>query len=146
MNGLPVGETLHGLMHAYKRALREGYTEAHIGLSVSQIRVLKGVARLQNGTAQNIADRMRQDKGRIARLIKSLAADGLIIREPHPEDSRSRWLRLSGKGQELMDYIAVVEARAGARMAHGLSQADMQRFTELAEFMITNLEQPKERL
>ena len=31
----PIGETLHRLLHAYKRAMRDGYTTAGIELTVS---------------------------------------------------------------------------------------------------------------
>ncbi len=136
----PAGETLHRLLHAYKRAMREGYAAADIALTIGEIRVLKGIAHHRHGTAQHIADRMRQDKGRIARLIKRLVADGLVVRQPHPDDSRSQLLELTEPGQELADRIAAIEARAGARMAGGLSAADLARFTELAEAMIANLE------
>ncbi|MGB7756088.1 MAG: MarR family winged helix-turn-helix transcriptional regulator [Salinisphaera sp.] len=136
----PAGETLHRLLHAYKRAMREGYAAADIALTIGEIRVLKGIAHHRHGTAQHIADRMRQDKGRIARLIKRLVADGLVVRQPHPDDSRSQQLELTEPGQELANRIAAVEARAGARMAGGLSAADLARFTELAEAMIANLE------
>src|SRR5690625_598105 len=142
-NSLPIGETLHKLLHAYKHAMRQGYIEAGIELNVSQIRVLKGIARLHDGTAQNIADRMHQDKSRIARLIKDLAANGLVIREPHPVDQRSRQLRLTDKGRDLLDRIVGIDARAGARMAGGLPETDMQRFIDLAEAMMANLEQSR---
>lgn len=145
MNSTPViGETLHRLLHAYKRAMRDGYAEADIGLTVSHIRVLKGIASLGDGTAQNLADRMRQDKGRVARLIKDLAAEGLIARTPHPNDSRSRQIALTAAGREMRQRIAAIEARAGARMADGLSADDLNHFTALAESMIANLEQPTE--
>lgn len=102
--------------------------------------MLKGIARNRHGTAQHIADGMRQDKGRIVRLIKGLMNDGLVARHPHPDDSRSQLLELTEAGHERADRIAAVEARAGARMAGGLSAADLARFTELAEAMIANLE------
>jgi len=141
MNTTPViGETLHRLLHAYKRAMREEYDAADIDLTVSHIRVLKGIAGLREGTAQNIADRMRQDKGRIARLIKDLADEGLIERRPHPTDSRSQQLALTPTGRDMRQRIATIEARAGARMAEGLPEADIHRFIELAEAMIANLE------
>ncbi|GAB3673947.1 MarR family winged helix-turn-helix transcriptional regulator [Salinisphaera aquimarina] len=139
-----IGETLHRLLHAYKRAMREEYDAADIGLTVSHIRVLKGIAGLREGTAQTIANRMRQDKGRIARLIKDLADEGFIARRPHPTDSRSQQLALTPAGREIRQRIAMIEARAGARMADGLLEADIHRFIELAESMIANLEQSQD--
>lgn len=139
-----VGETLHRLLHAYKRAMREEYDAADIGLTVSHMRVLKGVAGLPDATAQAIADRMRQDKGRIARLLKDLADHGLIERCPHPQDNRSRQLVLTPAGRAMREHLAQIERRAGARLAADLPAEDLQRFTQLAETMITNLEQPGE--
>ncbi|MGN8159817.1 MarR family winged helix-turn-helix transcriptional regulator [Salinisphaera sp. SWV1] len=141
----PTGETLHRLLHAYKRAMRDGYAAADIDLTVGEIRVLKGIARSRHGTARHIAERMRQDKGRIARLIKGLVTAGLVVRQPHPDDNRSQQLELTDAGRELAARIASVEARAGARMAGGLSDTDLARFTDLAEAMITNLEHAQDR-
>lgn len=140
----PIGETLHRLLHAYKRAMQQGYIEAGIDLNVSQIRVLKSISGSRERTAQDIAGRMRQDKSRIARLLKRLATDGLITREPHPDDHRSQQLRLTNQGRALLDHISAIDARAGVRMAGHLSDSDMRRFIALAESMMANLEQSKE--
>lgn len=140
-----VGETLHRLLHAYKRAMREGYSAADLEWSVSHIRVLKGIARQADASAQHIAERMRQDKGRIARLIKDLERDGLVERHPHPDDSRRRQLRLTANGRAITGKIATVEAQAGARMATGLTGTDIHHFIELAETMIANLDRTENR-
>lgn len=141
---LPIGESLHRLLHAYKRAMREEYEAADIGLTVSHARVLKGVAGSENGTAQRIADRMRQNKGRIARLIKDLVDEGLVARRPHPDDSRSQQLTLTEAGRDMRARIAAIEAQAAARMADGLPERDVLRFIDLAEAMIANLEQSQD--
>lgn len=142
----PIGESLHRLLHAYKRAMREEYEAADIGLTVSHARVLKGIDRLEDGTAQHIADRMRQNKGRIARLIKDLVGQGLVERRPHPDDSRSQQLSLTQTGHDMRARIAAIEAQAAARMAGGLPADDVHRFIDLADTMIANLEQSQDRI
>ncbi|ERJ20049.1 transcriptional regulator [Salinisphaera shabanensis T35B1] len=136
----PIGETLHRLLHAYKRAMRDGYTTAGIELTGAQIRMIKGIASDPDASAQAIAKRTRQDKGHIARLIKDLEGEDLITRRPHPSDSRYRQLKLTAAGHALATRIAEVEAEAGARMARHLPDPDIERFVELAEAMIANLE------
>ncbi|WP_158583470.1 MarR family winged helix-turn-helix transcriptional regulator [Salinisphaera sp. Q1T1-3] len=136
----PTGETLHHLMHAYKRALRDGYAEAGIALTVSQIRVLKSIAGLEQATAGAVGTRMRQDKGRITRLLQSLRAEGLVTDAPNPKDSRSRHLRLTAEGRALRQRIAGIEEAAGDRMAAGLSSETLAIFTQAADAMIANLE------
>lgn len=136
-----IGDALHRLLHAYKRAMRESHAESGIELPIMHIRALKGIARVPNCTAQTIADRMRRDKAQIARAIKDLIADSLIQRHPHPDDQRSQCLRLTPTGQALVERIARNEIQAGLRMAEGLSDAQMQDFVRLAEAMSVNLEQ-----
>ncbi|MES1952489.1 transcriptional regulator [Salinisphaera sp. S4-8] len=136
----PIGETLHQLLHAYKRAMRDGYATAGIELSVAQIRMIKGIASHPGTSAQDISARARQDKGHIARLIKDLESEGLLTRYPHPQDSRYRQLELTPAGSTMAERIRTVEAEAGARMARALPETDIKRFVELAEAMIVNLE------
>lgn len=138
-----IGESLHQLLHAYKRSLREGYAAAGIELTVAEIRVLKGIARASDCTAQTIAERMLQDKGRIARLIKSLQSAGLVDRQPHPEDSRSRRLSLTPGGKALSRRIADIETEAGQRMGAGLAEDELTHFIGLANAMAANLDDRK---
>ncbi|WP_423822495.1 MarR family transcriptional regulator [Salinisphaera sp. SPP-AMP-43] len=141
MNATAIGESLHRLLHAYKRALREGYAAAGIELTVSEIRVLKSIARAAQCTAQTIAERMLQDKARIARLIKSLQSAGLIDRQPHPADSRSQQLTLTVAGERLYRRIVDIETEAGQRMGAGLSENELTHFIGLANAMAANLDQ-----
>ena len=142
----PIGETLHRLLHAYKRAMRDGYTTAGIELTVAQIRMIKGIARDPDASAQDIATRTRQDKGHIARLIKDLEGENLVMRRTHPSDSRYRQLQLTTAGRALAERIAEVEAEAGARMAGQLPANDIERFIDIAEAMIAHLESSKSPL
>lgn len=134
------GESLHCLFHAYRRALREGYEAAGIGLSVSQIRVLKSVAARPDASARDIGHRMNQDKGRIARLLKSLEMAALIERWPDPADQRSRRLSLTAAGRTLRERIRTIEAEAGARLAGDLSPERLADFAQTADALIANLE------
>lgn len=120
--------------------MREGYAAAGIDLTVAEIRVLKSVAHTTGCTAQTVAERMLQDKGRIARLIKSLVADDLVVRQPHPKDNRSRCLLLTANGRALVQRIALIEAEAGERMAAGLGADQIRDFVHLADAMSANLE------
>ncbi|WP_353110574.1 MarR family winged helix-turn-helix transcriptional regulator [Salinisphaera dokdonensis] len=135
-----IGESLHRLLHAYRRAMREGHAAAGIELPVTHIRALKGVAHSRSCSAQTIAGALRLDKGQISRLIKDLRTDGLIEQRPDPDDSRSRRLSLTAEGTAMVERITVVEAKAGERMAAGLDDAQLRDFVRLADVMAANLE------
>lgn len=134
------GETLHRLVHAFKRAMREGLQDADMPLPISQMRTLKWIIKSPGVTAQQIAARTGQDKGRITRLVKELEENGLIERRPHPEDGRSQTLHLTPKGDALMEEYRAVESKIRTRMANGLSQKQITDFNEIASLMADNLE------
>ncbi|WP_417812272.1 MarR family winged helix-turn-helix transcriptional regulator [Thalassospira alkalitolerans] len=134
------GETLHRLIHAYKRAMREGLAAADMPLPVSHMRTLKWIAKTPGVTAQYIAAATGQDKGRITRLIKELEDKNLIERRPHPEDRRSQTLHLTREGDALVDNFKTVETKVRTRMAGNLSQSQIQDFNRVASLMADNLE------
>ena len=139
-----LGESLHRLLHAYKRVLQDGIARAGIPLTVGQIRVLKGITDLPTCTAQAIASGMQQDKGQIARLVKELEARELVTRSPDPEDSRRLVLEATPSGRAMRERLAAVEVEAGAAMAAGLDADQVATFVRLAELMTCNLQNSEE--
>lgn len=134
------GESLHRLLHAYRRALREGHAAAGIALPVTHLRALKGVAHAGGCSAQAIAETLRLDKSQISRLVRDLRANSLIEQHPDPADNRSRRLSLTPDGAAMVEHIAAVEAEAGERMAAGLDRGQLRNFIGLADLMAANLE------
>ncbi|MBU6955577.1 MarR family winged helix-turn-helix transcriptional regulator [Hahella sp. HN01] len=138
-----VGESLHRLLHAYKRAMRQAYQEVNLTLAVSHIRSLKVInhAREKNTlcTAQVIAERLQRDKAQITRVVKDLLEEGLIEKRDNPEDRRSQLLHLTQKGVDAYKTIKEVEALAGSRMAQGLNADEIREFVKLANAMAENL-------
>nr|WP_067290240.1 MarR family winged helix-turn-helix transcriptional regulator [Marinobacterium profundum] len=142
----PVGEALHRLLHAYKRAMRQSFQAHGIDLAISHIRTLKVIhyhlRSKQPCTAQLIVTRLERDKAQIARLLQDLLAAELIEKHPNPEDRRSQILRLTQAGSAVLERIAHAEQDAGLQMAQGLSHEEMQSFIRLANAMTGNLAAP----
>ncbi|WP_110643081.1 MarR family transcriptional regulator [Salinicola sp. CPA57] len=139
MPGMTVGEPLHQLMHAYKRALRQAYAEAELDLTVSHIRTLKAIRSQMPCTAQHIAHRTQRDKAQITRLLRDLLDAGIIAKSPHPDDRRSLILSLTAHGQAVMKQVDTCERQAHARLSSGMTQADLEAFLRLSRLMISNL-------
>ncbi|WP_110647454.1 MarR family winged helix-turn-helix transcriptional regulator [Salinicola peritrichatus] len=134
-----IGESLHQLMHAYKRALRQAYADAGLTLTVSHIRTLKAIRSLAPCTAQRIAQRTQRDKAQITRLLHDLLDAGIIAKRPHAEDRRSRILALTAHGHGVMEQIDESERHAHQRLAAGLDAADLETFVRLSRLMVDNL-------
>lgn len=144
MSDSPIGEALHQLLHAYKRALQQSYQARGIDFGIGHIRSLKVINAHQATpaspcTARQIVARLQRDKAQIARLVKDLLAAELIDKHDNPEDRRSQILRLTPVGEAMLARIQEAEQHASLRMARGLSQDEMHAFVRLAKSMTGNL-------
>ncbi|GHB27545.1 MarR family winged helix-turn-helix transcriptional regulator [Salinicola rhizosphaerae] len=140
MSDPQVGEALHQLMHAYKRALRRAYRDADLELSVSHIRALKAIRTLAPCTAQHISQRTQRDKAQITRLLKDLLAADVIARSPHPDDRRSQILSLTPMGFAVLSRIDASERQVHDNLAQRLNVDDLDAFLRLSRLMIDNLQ------
>ncbi|WP_412558099.1 MarR family winged helix-turn-helix transcriptional regulator [Thalassospira sp. MIT1370] len=134
------GETLHRLVHAYKRSLMNAMVDADMPMPISHKRVMKWIIRIPGITAQQMAEKSGQDKGRITRLLKELENDGLIERRPHPIDRRSQTLHLTAAGETRMEAFRTVEQHVRTRMTRGLTPQQIRDFVEIANLMADNLD------
>ena len=138
MNTPLLSEALHRLMHAYKKQLREGMEKKDISLPVTQIRALKGICRRPDITAQQIAQRLRQDKAQVTRALNGLIESGLIEKTANPNDGRSHNLKPTSAGKRLLAKFDRIEVQASARMTRNLSAKDLKTFIRIANVMTDN--------
>ena len=83
----------------------------------------------------------RLDHSTINKSVRRLEAAGLVRREPSPEDGRVTLVFLTEKGRELEKAAKAAWAELERRTVAGLSEAEQQRFRELALRIIPNIEQ-----
>lgn len=140
MSSLPLSETLHKLVHAYKTQLRSDIMAQNITLPVTHIRVLKGVCRNPECTAQSIAQRMQRDKAQITRVLNELQHTRLITKIDNPNDGRSQLLRPTRAGEKIMAQIMIAERQTVAHMTQGLSAGDVETFIRLATIITNSVE------
>ncbi|WP_026263252.1 MarR family winged helix-turn-helix transcriptional regulator [Paenibacillus sanguinis] len=69
-------------------------------LTPSEIHTLEAVGPEGNVLMSELAARLGVTKGAVTQLIARLEPKGLVIRSPHPSDSRSTLISLSGLGCE----------------------------------------------
>lgn len=130
-----LNEALHRLLHAYQKQLRASIRQHQILLSITQIRVLKGVGRIPDCTAMAIAHRMGQDKSRVTRVLNELAHEGLIERSANPTDRRSQLLEPTQPGMEMLEMISMLEDEAATSLTSQLSNNELETFLRIASIM-----------
>ncbi|MFC0337533.1 DNA-binding transcriptional regulator, MarR family [Kushneria avicenniae] len=138
------GHALFGLLHVYKRALRERYLKAGITLPLSHLRVLREIGGHQGVMARELAEALLQDKGLITRVTRELEREGLVERHPHPSDSRAAHLRLSNDGRALHERINAIEQACDAQMTAALSDDQASAFIRTVNAMTEQLDRPQE--
>ncbi|WP_444944010.1 MarR family winged helix-turn-helix transcriptional regulator [Microbulbifer sp. ZKSA006] len=139
MNDIAINESLHQLIHAYKRRLRAGMQAQQIGLPVSHIRVLKGVYKFPMSTARSIAQRMQLDKGQITRILNELVHSGLVEKSDNPDDRRSQFLTLTTDGISTLETVSGQEAEVARQMTRNLSTEELENFARIARAMVANM-------
>lgn len=136
-----LSESLHGLIHVYKKHMKDAIRAEKITLPISHIRVLKGISVHPQCTAQDVVKVMQRDKAQITRTLNELQNDDLINKVDNPDDGRSQLLLLTGRGKRLMTRLNSVEEQVAARMTQTLSSHDIDAFMRIANVMSNSINQ-----
>lgn len=105
--------------------LREGLLESPYALT--EARVLYELAQAPDLGASELARRLGLDAGYLSRILRRFETDGLLAREPVPEDGRRATLRLTEAGRQ---EFAVLDAASRGQvrgLLAGLSDAARRR-------------------
>lgn len=133
------GDSLYRLFYAYQRALRDARRRGGPDLTVAQIRVLKNAYFLAEATVHHIAEITDIDRAQITRIVAGLRERELITSHTNPRDRRSPIIECTAPGRALIEPIMGIYREAGACMAAGLSDAEVDRFVAVADTMADNL-------
>jgi len=95
----------HRLASSVARLNRRLRQERNIDLTPTQLAVLGTVHLMGPVTPSAIAEREGVRPPSITRTLNCLADDGFILRDPHPDDRRQVLVRLSDKGEALVEEL-----------------------------------------
>jgi DNA-binding MarR family transcriptional regulator len=114
---------LFALLHAAGSA--EGFVEARlaaIGLSLPKLTALHRLVEAgESLPLGQLAERLACVKSNVTQLVDRLEADGLVTREPDPNDRRSRLAVLTAAGRRACAEGTQVQREAEAQLFGGLT-------------------------
>ena len=130
---------LFHLAHTLKRKIHDHLEVMDLGIAPMHVRVLKIINAKTPCTAIDIANFLDRDKAQVTRLLNTLIAQELIIKQPNPEDKRSQCLSITDAGKEITGQLTEVNKRIFEQMAAGISEQQLESFMAVTDKMMHNL-------
>lgn len=96
------------------------------GVTIWEWRVIAILGEGVPMTAQAISDSAAMDKVSVSRAVRSLEERGLVERENHAADRRSRMLHLTADGRRVYDEIAPVALAQEAALLSEFSEREIE--------------------
>jgi DNA-binding MarR family transcriptional regulator/GNAT superfamily N-acetyltransferase len=81
-------------------------------------------------TVRELRDRLGLDSGYLARLLRRLEADGLVVVGPDPQDGRRRLVSLTKRGRTTRNRLDVRSEQVAAGLLEPLTERQRQRLDE----------------
>lgn len=131
---LKVFETLHQLLHLFRREMRQKLEQSNSELTFGELRILSLIGRYPQCTPSTLVEHSRTDKAQIARTISGLHKLGLIKRRQSETDRRMHLLSLSAQGNKIYQALNNDRAQIAARL---LQHCDERQLAELLNLLQT---------
>lgn len=94
------------------------------------LRLLQLCARHPGISQQRLVELTGRDKAQIARLTKTLLDDGLLQRQPVPQDKRSHSLWPTDAGHAALEVFERAQCRVAAQLFEGLDPTQLQAVSQ----------------
>ena len=102
--------------------------------SLTEARVIYELAQHKSITASKLCAELDLDAGYLSRILRNLRKQGLIEKEPNPDDQRQRILRLNENG---LQVFAILNTRSQQEIEELLSKFTQQEQARLVNAMQT---------
>ncbi|NOK16695.1 MarR family winged helix-turn-helix transcriptional regulator [Corallococcus carmarthensis] len=89
---------------------------------------------------KQLAEHARVEQPTMAALLTRMERDGLIEREPHPDDKRASQISLSAKGRERLPQAKEQLTEVAEQATAGFSERERATFMALLRRVVANLE------
>lgn len=134
---LPLGMVIKRVGSEMYRIFKKRIAERmETKLTVDEYGLLMAINRQGDEVIQkNMAEAMGKDQSVILKLIDSLEKGKLIRRLVHPRDRRKNFLKITKKGEEVMNQFLKIELELIEELQQGLQKSDIECFSRILTFI-----------
>ncbi len=133
-------EAIHTVMHLFRSEQYRALRDERNDLTHMEGRILGFFARNPGATLRDLVEHSRQDKGQLARLIKSLREHGLLKGQSDEGDRRTVRLHLTAEGEAVHQILRHRMAQLSEVAIKSLSAGERRQLADLLHQVRTNLE------
>ena len=119
---------------------------APLGVTLLQHEVMMNLLRSPGLTQRALAERCFSAKSGVSMLLDRMQQDGLVTRDPHPDDSRARIIDLTEAGKRLARELAEMQAEVVEEMTSPYDTAELETLERLMDETAERLRQMREDL
>lgn len=131
---------MNRVVSRYNAALRSEL--ASLGLTTPKMRAMAVLSVIEGPLIRDLASYTVTEQSTLSRALDGLAAEGLIRREPDPQDSRGIRVYLTPAGRETFERLWPHMAQGYAAMFRGISEDERRGFVATLQKLLANVEQP----
>ena len=122
-----------------KAELSRAFHAAGFSVTPEQWAVLNRLWESEGESQTVLAGRTSKDRHNITRILDLLEKNGLVRREPDPEDKRYRRIFLTDEGKALKKKLIPIVKKHLGRALSGLDHEDVDQLTRIHEHIVENL-------
>jgi len=105
-----------------------------LGYGTARMEALSTIARSAEPSAQiAIAKRIGIEGPTLTRMLDTLEAEGLVIRQPDPRDRRTKLITLTPAGEKALEEISAVMHAFRAKVLQTLSDGELDQVNEVTD-------------
>lgn len=109
------------------------------GLGLTHCHALVEVGRRGNMSVNELAEELFLDKSTISRTVNGLVEQELLLREPDSQDRRYVNLRLSGRGDMVLDQVESTMEQYYLQVLQAIPQEKREQILESLELLLKAL-------
>lgn len=136
-NALPF--LIHGLYQQIRSVTYRAFHEHGLELTPEQWIVLVRLWQRDRQSPSSLSESTLRDRPTMTRILDTMEANGLVLREVDPDDARARVICLTREAKALQKRLVPIARELVARLEHGVPERDLEVTRRTLRRMFENL-------
>jgi DNA-binding MarR family transcriptional regulator len=133
-----LGYQVNYLARLMENALRDQISP--LGVVPGQFAQLLSLYQEDGLTQAQLCERVRIEQPTMAKTLARMERDGLIDRQPDPDDGRRSLVTLTNRARDIEDDLMAAARRVNAAATGGLTKSQIATFMQTMDAIIGNLD------